>query len=161
MSPTDVSPSFTARGGWWVALQVPVLIGAAVVPVVSGHGAWLPQPMLPWLGVALTALGIAVAVAGLVTLGDALTPFPRPRRDAALRTHGIYGYVRHPVYAGLILASLGWSLWWLSVWGGLYVALVFLFFDRKGKREERFLVDRYKDYPSYRARVRKFIPGVY
>lgn len=155
------SDSFAARGGWWVVAQVPVLLGAAVLPVVTGQGTLWPQQALAWFGAAIALAGFGLTFAGLFALGSALTPFPRPRANVALRTNGIYAWVRHPVYGGLILGTLGWSLWWLSVTGAAFVLVVFLFFDRKSSREERFLIERYKDYPSYRARVRKLVPGVY
>lgn len=153
--------SFTARGGWWVVLQVPVLIGAATLPVVTGQGAWWPQQPLAWFGAALVMAGTGLTLAGLFTLGSALTPFPRPRANATLRTRGVYAWVRHPVYGGLIVATLGWSLWWLSVTGAAFVLVVFLFFDRKSGREEQWLSETYPDYAQYRARVRKLLPGIY
>lgn len=157
----DRHPSFVARGGLWVAWQVPLLIGAVALPVASGVGPLWPHHPLQWLGVVATVFGFSVASAGLLALGDALTPFPRPRSDAALRTRGIYALVRHPIYSGMIIATLGWALWWLSGLGALYAVLVFLFFDRKARREEQWLCAAYPDYPAYQARVRKLIPGIY
>ena len=161
MSPTDGNTSFTARGGWWVVLQIPVLIAALALPIFTGRGTLWPQHVSQWLGVALVALGLAITVAGLVTLGRTLTPFPRPRPDGVLRTHGVYALVRHPIYSGLIIATFGWSVWWLSAVGAAYTLLVLVFFDRKSAREERWLSERYPDYARYQSRVRKLIPGVY
>lgn len=161
VSSLNRNPSFVARGGLWVAWQVPILIGAAALPVASGYGPLWPQHPLQWLGVVATVAGFSMVSAGLIALGDALTPFPRPRSDAALRTRGIYAWVRHPVYGGVIVATLGWALWWLSGLGALYAVLVFTFFDRKAHREERWLREVYPDYPVYQARVRKLIPGIY
>lgn len=161
MSDENRTPSFTARGGWWVALQIPVLIAAVALPIATGRGTLWPPHGWQWFGIALAALGLAITVAGLVTLGRALTPFPRPRPDGALRTHGVYGLVRHPIYSGLIIATFGWSVWWLSAVGAAYTLLVLVFFDRKSAREERWLSERYPDYAQYRARVCKLIPGIY
>lgn len=161
MTSADPNLSFTARGGWWVALQVPVLIGAAAVPVVAGSGALWPQQWLQGLGVAIAVLGVALTAAGLMSLGNALTPFPRPRSNASLRTNGVYARVRHPIYGGLVVASLGWALWWLSAWGVAYVVLVFIFFDRKATREEVWLRAKFPGYIEYRHRARKLIPLIY
>jgi protein-S-isoprenylcysteine O-methyltransferase Ste14 len=35
------------------------------------------------------------------------------------------------------------------------------FLDRKAAREERWLEEKFPDYPEYRRRVRKFIPFLY
>ncbi len=153
--------SFTARGGWWVLAQIPVMLVAALLPVATGAGGWAPAAGLPMLGAALTAFGVGLSIAGLVRLGEALTPFPAPRAGARLRTDGLYARVRHPIYAGLIVATLGWSLWWSSAGGVVYAGLVFLFFDRKAAREEARLLAAYPEYAAYRRAVAKFVPWLY
>lgn len=153
--------SFIARGGLWVLAQIPVMLLAAWIPVATGAGAWVPGAGVPLLGAALSALGVGLSIAGLVRLGEALTPFPAPRAGARLRTGGLYALVRHPIYAGLLVATLGWSLWWLSAWGMAYTVFVFLFFDRKAAYEEARLVATYPEYAAYRRRVAKFVPWLY
>jgi protein-S-isoprenylcysteine O-methyltransferase Ste14 len=69
--------------------------------------------------------------------------------------------VRHPIYTGIVLGALGWALAWLSVAGAAYAALLAVFFDRKARREERWLRSRFPDYAAYAHRVRRFIPGIY
>ena len=59
--------------------------------------------------------GGAEAGLGIRHLGDALTPLPHPRADAELVESGIYRLVRHPIYGGLIVASVGWGLVTASV----------------------------------------------
>lgn len=98
---------------------------------------------------------------GLKSLGAALTPFPGPLSDATLRREGPYCSMRHPIYAGVMLASLGWALWWLSGIGVVYALALAFFFDRKAAFEERKLREKYPDYPDYARTVKKFIPGVY
>lgn len=153
--------SFAARGGIWVLAQVPVLLLAAWLPVATGAGGWIPRGGAALLGAALTALGIGLSIAGVLRLGEALTPFPVPLDSARLRTDGLYAHVRHPIYAGLVLATVGWSLWWLSGWGALYAAAVFLFFDSKAAYEEARLAEVHPDYAGYRRRVAKFVPWLY
>ena len=67
------------------------------------------------LGIALISGGVALAVRGVVDLGGAMTPLPRPRDDADLVDTGAYGVVRHPIYSGLILAAFGWAIAQASV----------------------------------------------
>jgi protein-S-isoprenylcysteine O-methyltransferase Ste14 len=155
------SASFAARGGWWVLAQVPVLAQAAIVPGWSGAMHIDRLSGWTWAGGLLMGAGIALSVAGLVGLGSALTPFPRPLAGATLRQRGVYRFVRHPVYGGILLATGGWTLLWSSWPGALSAALTAVFFDRKAAREERWLVEQYKDYAAYRRRVKKFLPGLY
>lgn len=91
------------RGEAWFAAQA-VLLLLVVVP---------PEPLRPLLstvGWLATAAGLGLVVAGQQALGTNLTPLPQPRKSATLSTGGIFGYVRHPMYGGLVLAALGYGL---------------------------------------------------
>jgi protein-S-isoprenylcysteine O-methyltransferase Ste14 len=152
---------FWARGGGWVLAQIPVLIGAVMVPSQTADSFSLIGVPAHIIGIAITVTGGIIVLAGALQLGEALTPLPHPRDGARLREEGIYRYMRHPIYSGLIVGSFGWALAWQSPWGIAYVVLVFLFFDRKAAREERWLRARYPGYDGYAQRVRKLFPGVY
>ena len=155
------SSEFAARGGWWVLAQAPVMLAAFAAPLVWGAAAFDGANTVQVAGAALTGLGILLAIAGLLALGSALTPFPRPLANTRLRQTGIYGWVRHPIYSGLIVASLGWSACWLSLPGVLSGVAVFLFFDRKSAFEENLLRSRFPEYQNYALRVRKLLPWIY
>ena len=154
----SVPRGFIARGGLWVVAQIPLLILAYALPLADRAAA---PPWLRILGIVGIAGGLVLTAVALLQLRRALTPFPEPRADGALRTDGLYAWVRHPIYTGLVLAAAGWALYCASPWGGLTTAALFLFFDRKAAREERALARRYSDYAAYAARVRKLLPGIY
>lgn len=153
--------TFIARGGLWVLAQLPLLLLVLLAPVRFGAGHFVPGEAEQIAGVAGVISGLAVVVWGFVSLGDALTPFPRPRDEAPLRREGAYRWMRHPIYAGAVLASLGWTLWWQWSIGLLPVLLLAIFFDRKASREETWLREKYRDYGDYARRVKKFLPGLY
>jgi protein-S-isoprenylcysteine O-methyltransferase Ste14 len=97
----------------------------------------------------------------VVALGSSLTPFPRPHPRAQLREHGIYRLARHPVYGGLLLLALGWSLAEAPL-GLIPTTLLALVLQLKVQREEAWLVERYPEYDAYRARTpRRFVPWLY
>lgn len=137
------------------------MLVALLLPVWFGAGKLLPQDLLSITGTAITAVGMFLAVWGLKSLGDALTPYPGPLTDATLHRLGAYRWMRHPIYAGVMLASFGWALWWLSGIGVVYAMVLAIFFDRKAAFEEIRLREKYPDYPDYARKVKKFIPGVY
>ena len=58
-------------------------------------------------GWGLRVAGTAMAVLGSIHLGDALTPQPVPKPGAGLVGHGLYRFVRHPIYAGLLAYGIG------------------------------------------------------
>ncbi|BAV33137.1 Isoprenylcysteine carboxyl methyltransferase [Sulfuricaulis limicola] len=153
--------SFVSRGGIWVLAQVPLMLLAFIVPIRFGAGQIIPLHPLAWLGALVTVAGGALIIWGFVSLGDALTPFPRPLDGVTLHRQGAFRLMRHPIYTGVILASLGWTLWWLCGIGMLPVLALAIFFDRKAAYEENWLREKYRDYGDYARRVKKFIPGVY
>jgi len=74
---------------------------------------------------------------------------------------GIYSRIRHPIYAGWILGTLGLELVARSSLGiGVAVAL-FVFYDFRTREEERWLVAKYPAYQAYVTTVNRFIPFVY
>lgn len=158
---TQRSGTFIARGGLWVLAQLPLMLLVAVLPVLYGAGHFVPAEPLPLMGAAMTGAGVLLIVWGFFSLGDALTPFPQPLDGARLHQHGAYRYMRHPIYTGVILAGLGWALWWESWLGVLPTLALAIFFDRKAVYEEAWLRKKYDHYSDYARRVKKFIPGLY
>jgi protein-S-isoprenylcysteine O-methyltransferase Ste14 len=107
------------------------------------------------------SLAVILMGKGLLDLGKSLTPLPYPRDDGQLVQSGVYGWVRHPIYGGLILGILGWAIAHASL-SHLAAALLFwVFFDAKSAREETWLLEKYPDYADYRQRVKKLLPWIY
>ena len=149
---------FFQRGGVWVVAQGVLLTAVALLAVCSRGGGF---PIVVMAGVALMLVGASVALAGAMTLGRNLTPFPKPTDSAQLVRHGIYAVIRHPLYTSVIAVAIGWSLVWQS-WPALLAAATLIpFFHGKARREERWLRERFPDYADYERRVRRFIPWIY
>jgi protein-S-isoprenylcysteine O-methyltransferase Ste14 len=159
---TTQKDGFSARGGWWVAVQFPLLLLAYLIPGWTGyasHGDF--AALLAYGGLALIGVGALLTFGGVVALGRWLTPFPQPLPESQLRTGGAYALVRHPLYAGILLMACGWSLYSHSLAGLAFDAMLFVFFDRKAAREERWLAQKFPDYAAYSRRVKKLIPWIY
>jgi protein-S-isoprenylcysteine O-methyltransferase Ste14 len=155
-------PSLGPRGEGWVAIQ-----GVLLVAVLAGGLGEGRLPGDPWslpavAGVGLMALGGLVAVLGVLSLGRGLTALPHPNDQGQLVSAGVYGLVRHPIYSGIVLGTLGYGLAMHALVTGILGAVVLLaFFTAKSMREEAWLEGRYPDYPAYRARTRRIIPFVF
>ncbi len=153
---------FSARGGWWVAVQVPSLLLAYLIPVWAGQDiAGSLASILMYSGLVLLIAGALLTSTGVVSLGRWLTPFPRPLPDSQLRTTGAYALVRHPLYSGILFMAFGWSLYSTSVAGLVFDAFLVAFFDRKAAREEIWLAEKFPGYAAYRRRVKKLLPWIY
>jgi protein-S-isoprenylcysteine O-methyltransferase Ste14 len=112
-------------------------------------------------GLALTAVGALLVLAGIAALGRWLTPFPQPLPESQLRTGGAYTLMRHPLYTGILLMACGWSLYNNSLAGLAFDAVLFIFFDRKAAREERWLTEKFPHYAAYCRHAKRFIPWIY
>jgi protein-S-isoprenylcysteine O-methyltransferase Ste14 len=154
-------PALGRRGGGWVALQVVIFVVAAVVGWLGMRWPSLARPWVWVAGAVALVAGVVLLLAGGAGLGKQLTPFPRPVDTGVLRQDGIYGFVRHPIYGGVLLLILGWAL----VSSPLTLVpflLAAVFFDAKRRREEVWLLDKYPDYAAYSVRVRRrFVPFVW
>jgi protein-S-isoprenylcysteine O-methyltransferase Ste14 len=154
-------PDLGPRGEGWVAIQLLLFVLLAVA------GSLGPAWDDPWLtlgrvvGVVHIGAGVIVAVLGLVGLRENLTPVPRPVDGGRLIVHGVYGIVRHPIYAGIILAAVGWGLVAASPAALAVATCIGVFFDLKSRREEAWLLEAYPTYAAYRRRVRKLLPLLY
>ena len=158
---TSSLPQLGRRGEGWVALQV-VLLAAIVAAGAKGRR-WPSTSR----GVRMAAAGLS-GLGGLYLLGDGIarlgrqiTPFPKPVEEGSVKSTGAYGLVRHPMYGGVLLLTLAWSLasspLALMPWT---VAVGFL--DAKRRREEAWLVEEHPDYEEYRTSVRhSLVPFVW
>ncbi|MEG4113556.1 MULTISPECIES: isoprenylcysteine carboxylmethyltransferase family protein [unclassified Microcoleus] len=155
-----------SRGEYLVLLQGALLAGFAILPVYQLPGFKIQSPQLlfylSWtLASILSLSGLIFIIKALIDLGKNLTPLPYPREDGKLVQTGVYGIVRHPLYSGLILAALGWTIFQLSISHLIASAILIIFFDIKANREETWLTEKYPAYSEYSQQVKKLIPGIY
>lgn len=146
------------RGEGWVLLQFILLAVIALAPLVEP--VHLPA-WLVWPGFVLMAAGGLLGLVAVLHLGENITAFPKPLERGQLVTGGAYGIVRHPIYAGLIVAAIGWALWNTGLVTLALAIVLFFFFDLKSRQEERWLAEKYAGYAAYQQRVRKLVPWIY
>lgn len=120
-----------------------------------------PSLLLAWIGAGLTALGIAVAIWARLYLGRNWSASPAMKEGHELVTTGPYAFVRHPIYSGIILATLSTGLTG-SVFGiVLFVIVTTMFLFRVGT-EERYMMELFPGtYPAYRARTKRLVPLIW
>jgi protein-S-isoprenylcysteine O-methyltransferase Ste14 len=102
--------------------------------------------------------GLAVLILSIFKLGQALTASPIPKEDAKLITDGLYKTIRHPIYTGLILTTLGLALGAASVAKLFFVAALIVLLNYKAKWEETLLLERYPEYRDYMSKTGRFVP---
>ncbi len=128
---------------------------------------WLPfttQPKISGLfGNVLSGEGIALFIFGMIFVAMSARKILKvvgPAGHAvptSLVTDGPYRFVRHPLYCGLFLGMLGWSL----IWGGVYaiflMPLLYLFLRIEARFEEKQVMKRFsEEYVAYRKKTPAF-----
>src|SRR5579863_2603726 len=111
-----------------------------------------------WAGDALVAGGTAWAVWSLRCLGRSVSVLAQAR---VLVERGPYRWIRHPLYTGEIVSSLGLallagSLAALAVWLGLCFLQAY-----RALREEQLLMAAMPAYRGYQARTAALLPGLF
>ena len=150
---------FLQRGGLWVLGQS-VLLCAVMAGGILCRNQW-QSSALTVCGALLLVLAAGCGLAGSVSLGRNLSPFPKPSTSTRLVQTGIYGLMRHPLYTAVLCGSVGWALVWRS-WPALLAALALgPLFDAKARQEERWLRQQFPEYSGYERRVRRFVPWIY
>ena len=113
-------------------------------------------------GPVLLVTGAVISGKSLLDLGrKQISIWPAPVPDGELKTEGLYSYVRHPVYSGLILASAGYAVATGSPSRLAITAAMAVFLLKKIDVEEEFLRDAYPDYDDYATKVTsKILPTI-
>ena len=75
---------------------------------------------------------------------------------------GVYAWVRHPMYLGILLFCLAFLFISVSLISIVIWIAFFIFYDRMATYEEKSLIAMLgEQYTSYQKRVSKWLPGVW
>lgn len=143
-----------------------VLTLAAIVMVIASYWPapwgllWTPPNWLGWVCFALVGVGLIFTWLARLHLGPLWSSTSAPTEDHCIVDTGPYGVVRHPVYAGLLLATVATAAerGRLEALAGALVLMAAI--SLRAKLEERFLRRDLGDetYAAYRRRVPMLIP---
>jgi protein-S-isoprenylcysteine O-methyltransferase Ste14 len=113
-------------------------------------------PPARWPVAAVLVAGVTLIVVALVQLGEAAR-VGLPSDDTALRTKGVYGFSRNPIYfaaALIMVASCTYVPHWLNI---ASTAAAIVIHHRIVLSEERFLAQRFgAAWEDYKKRVRRY-----
>jgi protein-S-isoprenylcysteine O-methyltransferase Ste14 len=123
---------------------------------------FLPDPLwIAWLGSALCAAGVLFAIWARRTIGKDWSAEVQIKEGHQLIRSGPYARIRHPIYTGILLATLGTALV-IGEYRGLLATVMFLVgFSRKARKEESFLADEFGPaFDEHRRHTGFFLPRI-
>ncbi|MCU0969906.1 MAG: hypothetical protein MUF03_14035 [Rubrivivax sp.] len=131
------------------------VLGWVAGPAFLGFAAPWPAWTLAGAGAALGAWALASNRPGNFNI----RPVPKP--GGQLVEHGPYRWIRHPMYSAVLLFALAAVLAapgpvsWVAA-----LALAVVLWVKAGV-EERAMGAAHPGYAAYRARTRRFVPGLF
>jgi protein-S-isoprenylcysteine O-methyltransferase Ste14 len=116
---------------------------------------------LAYLGVAITAAGIAFAVWARFVLGQNWSSQVTVKQGHELIRRGPYALVRHPIYSGLLLGLFGTAIGVGELRGLIALAFFIVAWWLKARTEETLMIEQFgEQYRQYRRDVKALIPFV-
>ena len=163
------SPFQPNQKGWDKVLLslffVDFLVWFAIMPLDAKRFHWSPTFPL-WL----KAIGTVLLVLSIVLVFEALreNTFAAPvvkmqkERGQTVVSTGMYGVVRHPMYAGALLLFVAGPLLLGSVWGLIVSLILIVTIAVRSIGEEAMLKQELEGYSDYMRRVKwRMIPFVF
>jgi protein-S-isoprenylcysteine O-methyltransferase Ste14/uncharacterized membrane protein len=110
-------------------------------------------------GAGLAVAGLALTLWSRIALGRYWSGIVALKQDHKLVRSGPYAGVRHPLYSGLLLASLGTALAF-GLWRALAgAALLWIAFLSRARREDTLLAGQFGDeFNDFRAHTGRLLP---
>lgn len=138
----------------WIAYAL--LVGPLAFLVATKH-LFSPAP----LAIAFFVAGLALVVWARLTFGWRSLHAGSDATKGGLVTSGPYRWVRHPIYAGVMLALVGVVIGHHDARAIVAVAIIVAALGVRIAAEERAVVRMYPDYASYAKRTKRLVPWLF
>ncbi len=106
----------------------------------------------------LAGVGIVIIIISMLQLNKNLSPFPTPPKNSELVVTGLFNYVRHPIYSGILMTTFFTAIYFDSGYKLIIFLLLVILFYYKSEYEEEQLEKKFPGYKSYKAGTGRFYP---
>jgi len=142
--------------GWFILFSPGIrlgILGGRLVPF---------GPAAAYTGLALTVMGLGFALWARFTIGRNWSALITVQKDHQVVQRGPYAIVRHPIYSGFIVATVGAAIARGDVAALVATTLVVFCWAYKARLEESFMIEKFgAEYEKYRRDVKGLIPGIW
>lgn len=141
-------------------------LGLLVLPLVYLFSPWLDfadyhlPTWVGWLGAAIFALALLLLWKSHADLGGNFTPTVQLNENHALVTHGVFHYIRHPIYAAHAIWGIAQALLLQNWIAGLSMLVFFLpLYLVRVANEEKMMLEHFgEEYREYMSKTGRIIP---
>jgi protein-S-isoprenylcysteine O-methyltransferase Ste14 len=155
------------REGWSELAQHGILVTLGFWLLFGNRSDWgwlnvrvVPNVAAAWAtGLALTALGVGISIWARLSLGANWSGLVTLKAGHELIRKGLYRWVRHPIYTGILLGMIGTAMIKGHLRGWIGLVIVFAGFYFKARREERFLREEFgAGFEEHSQQTGMFLP---
>jgi protein-S-isoprenylcysteine O-methyltransferase Ste14 len=112
--------------------------------------------------IVLLIVGLIIAIVARRTLAGNWSGQVALKKDHVLITTGLYQYVRHPIYTGMLMMILGTALSYGTLGATLGFLIILLGVLVKLNEEEALMTQHFsQEYLSYKQRTKTLIPFIW
>jgi protein-S-isoprenylcysteine O-methyltransferase Ste14 len=114
------------------------------------------------IGIALISFGAIIRWISIFTLKKYFTVNLKVTKEQKIIDYGIYRYVRHPSYTGLLLSHIGLGLVFCNAISFVFITIpLFIWIIIRIKLEEKMLIETFKNqYLEYMKKTKRLIPFI-
>jgi protein-S-isoprenylcysteine O-methyltransferase Ste14 len=149
-------------------LLILMTVVGLILPLIYSVTHWLDfanyrlPAWMGWTGVFILAVSVFIFWRAHMDLKSNWSPSLEIRQDHTLVTNGIYGYIRHPMYASQLLWVIAQILLmqnWLA--GPLDLLFFIFFYTLRVQSEEKMMLDAFGDpYRDYMKKTGGILPRI-
>lgn len=141
-----------------------VLIALALIILATFYELYVVEKTndFYWLGAIIFLIGAIIRTTARMQLGKLFTFNVKIMQDHKVKQDGLYAYIRHPGYTGLLLEVIGWCLFF-QTWLGALATIIFLLPAGYYRItvEEKTLEQNFPEYKEYKQKVKALIPKMF
>jgi protein-S-isoprenylcysteine O-methyltransferase Ste14 len=122
-------------------------------------------PFSVYIGIpsmAFSVLGLIIAIGARRSLAGNWSTSVTIKKDHELIRHGLYKYMRHPIYSGVLLMLIGSVLVVGTLGAAAGFVLIFIAFWLKLRQEEKVMIKQFQEeYLEYKKMTKTLIPFIW
>ncbi|CZQ86486.1 isoprenylcysteine carboxyl methyltransferase [Trichococcus palustris] len=114
---------------------------------------------LRWLGTVIATVGVLFWIYAQSVLDRNWSGNLKIQKGHKLMTTGPYGRIRHPIYAAMLLWSVGLALFTAHTFFVLLLIIVIIFMSSRVPKEEKIMIEHFgEEYKKYMKKTGRYLP---